>query len=172
LNADEFQELKKFGTGIEKTNQEIIKKEPKKKINLKNFLRKIYKLIISFFRWLHIKTKSTLIKIKNWLAFKKDLRKIKKSIRFRYKRKDLGYKIVETKKQRGNKTVITRKRVPFYFDINSYKSELNNISGIFYLSEKDKNAATSEYCYFVKKSIWDFPVHDKKIIKFVLFWRK
>lgn len=172
MNADDFKELKKFGTCIEKTNEEIIKEKPKKKINLKIFLRKIYNLFISFFRWLYIKTKSIFIKIKNWFTFKKDLRKIKKSIKFRSKKKDLGYKIVETKKQRGDKTIIIRKRVPFSFDIDSYKSKLNANHSVFYLSENDRNATTSEYYYFVKKSIWDFPIQDKKLRNFVLFWRR
>ena len=176
MSADEFQELKKFATGIEKTNQEVVKKEPKKKNNLKFlfkiFLRKIYTFFISFLKWTYIKTKTILIQLKKWISFKKDLRKIKKNMKLRFKKKDISYKIVETKKQKGNKTIITRKRVPFYFDINSYKSELSNMHGVFYLSEKEKDTKNSEYYYFVKKSIWDFPVQDKKLRNFVLFWQK
>ncbi|MCJ7571176.1 MAG: hypothetical protein MUO82_04800 [Candidatus Thermoplasmatota archaeon] len=176
MNANEFQDLQKFGTNIEKITDEIIKKEPKKKNNLKYFfkcfLKKIYTLLISFIKWMYIKIKSSFIKIKNWLLFKRDLRIIKRNFKIKTNKKGYSYKIVETKKQRGNKTVIIRKRVPFYFDINSYKSDLNNINGVFYLSEKDRNVVDSEYCFFVKKSIWDFPIEDKKFRDFVLFWRK
>lgn len=164
MNANEFQELQKFGSNIEKITDQIIKKEPKKK--------KIYTLLISFIKWIYIKIKSSFIKIKNWFVFKIDLRIIKRNFKIKTNKKVYSYKIVETKKQKGNKTVIIRKRVPFYFDINSYKSDLNNINSVFYLSEKDRNTVDSEHYFFVKKSIWDFPIEDKKIRAFVLFWRK
>jgi len=129
-------------------------------------------LLISFIKWIYIKIKSSFIKIKNWFVFKIDLRIIKRNFKIKTNKKVYSYKIVETKKQKGNKTVIIRKRVPFYFDINSYKSDLNNINSVFYLSEKDRNTVDSEHYFFVKKSIWDFPIEDKKIRAFVLFWRK
>jgi len=118
------------------------------------------------------KIKSSFIKIKNWLIFKRDLSIIKRNFTIKYNKKGYSYKIIETKKQRGNKTVIIRKRIPFYFDINSYKSDLNNINGVFYLSEKDRNTDDLEHYFLVKKSIWDFPIEDKKFRDFVFFWRK
>ena len=121
---------------------------------------------------IYIKTKSTLIKIKNWCVFKRDLRRTKRNIKSKINKKGHSYKIVETKKQRGNKTIIIRKRVPFYFDINSYKPGLNNTNAVFYLSENDRNVIDSEHYFFVKKSIWDFPNEDKKFRDFVFFWRK
>lgn len=164
MNANEFQELQKFGSNIEKITDEIVKKEPKKKKN--------YTLLISLIKWIYIKIKSSFIKIKNWFVFKIYLKIFKRNFKIKTNKKVYSYKIVETKKQRGNKTVIIRKRVPFYFDINSYKSGLNNIDGVFYLSENDRNVIDSEHYFFVKKSIWDFPIEDKKFRDFVLFWRK
>ncbi len=140
MNANEFQELQKFGSNIEKITDEIIKKEPRKK--------KIYTLLISLIKWIYIKIKSSFIKIKNWFVFKIDLKIIKRNFKIKTNKKVYSYKIVETKKQRGNKTVIIRKRVPFYFDINSYKSGLNNIDGVFYLSEKDRNADRFRALFF------------------------
>jgi len=121
---------------------------------------------------MYIKIKSSLIKIKNWLIFKRDLRIIKRNFKINTNKKGYSYKIVETKKQKGNKTIIIRKRVPFYFDINSYKSDLNNINGVFYLSEKDRNTEESNHYFLVKKSIWDFPIEDKKFSDFVFFLEK
>lgn len=176
MNANEFQDLQEFGTNIEKTTEEETKKEPKQKNSLKFlvncFVKKCYILFISFIKWFYIKTRSAFIKIKNWFVFKRDLKRINRNIKIKANKKGYSYKIVETKKQRRNKTVIIRKRVPFYFDVNSYKPGLNNINGVFYLSEKDKNTVDSEYCLFVKESIWDFPIQDKKLKDFVLFWRK
>ncbi len=163
MNANEFQELQKFGSNIEKITDEIVKKEPKKKN---------YNLLISLIKWIYIKIQSSFIKIKNWFVFKIDPKMIKRNFKIKTNKKVYSYKIVETKKQRGNKTVIIRKRVPFYFDINSYKSGLNNFDGVFYLSENDRNVIDSEHYFFVKKSIWDFPIEDKKFRDFVLFWRK
>gem|GEM_PF-4809321 len=163
MNANEFQELQKFGINIEKITDEKIKKEPKKKK---------YNLLISFIKWIYITIRNSFIKIKNWFVFKIDLRIIKKNFKIKTNKKDYSYKIIETKKQRGNKTVIIRKRVPFYFDINRYKSDLNDINSVFYLAEKDRNSEDSEHYFFVKKSIWDFPIEDKKLRDFVLFWRK
>ena len=162
MNANEFQDLQKFGSNIEKITDEIIKKKPKK----------INNLFVSFFKRMYKKIKSSFIKIKNWLIFKRDLSIIKRNFTIKYNKKGYSYKIIETKKQRGNKTVIIRKRIPFYFDINSYKSDLNNINGVFYLSEKDRNTDDLEHYFLVKKSIWDFPIEDKKFRDFVFFWRK
>ena len=175
MNANEFQDLQKFGSNIEKITDEIIKKESKKnnlKYLFKCFLKKINNLFVSFFKWMYIMIKSSFIKIKQCLIFKRDLRIIKRNFTIKSNKKGYSYKIIETKKQRGNKTVIIRKRVPFYFDINSYKSDLNNIAGVFYLSEKDRNTDCSEHYFLVKKSIWDFPIEDKKFRNFVFFWRK
>ena len=96
---------------------------------------------------------------------------IRRNFKFKNTKKSYSYKIIEIKKQRGNKTIIIRKRVPF-LNINNYKYNLNNINGMFYLSKKDRNTKDSEHYFIVKKSVWDFPIDDKKFRYFNLFWRK
>lgn len=172
MNNNEFQDLFKFANNIEKITDKKIKKQPKKKFRLKYFFKKIFIMLIYFIKKIVKKINFSFTKIKDWLIFKKDLMIIKKNFNFKIKRKCYSYKIVETKKQRGNKTIIVRKRVPFYFDINSFKSSFNDFNSVFYLSGKDRKEGDSNNYFFKKNSIWDFPVEEKRFRDFVFNRRK
>ena len=80
-------------------------------------------------------------------------------MKLKNKKNNIGYKIVETKKQHANKTIIVRKRIPFYYlSIDNEKNRSED-----YIPESHD---------FIKDSIWDFPVREKKLSKSILFWRK
>ncbi|MEF8879238.1 MAG: hypothetical protein V5A64_02445, partial [Candidatus Thermoplasmatota archaeon] len=126
MDEKEFQELQDFGTGIEKTSENndenkkehFSKKLQRKKshffkktgVSIKNrvsktgyfFKKLLYNLgyiclskIHGFFRKFHA-----------WLYMRRMLSKNEK----------IAYRIVEKRKKRWNKTIVVRKRIPFYFN--------------------------------------------------------
>lgn len=76
------------------------------------------------------------------------------------------YRLVETCKKRRNKTIIIRKRL--LVPLKTYYMQPGAIDtpALFYLTFKDtdecKNVVKPEAYTILKKSIWDFPVKNKK----------
>ena len=95
-------------------------------------------------RWIYKKIKSAKLPIK--------------------KNQNKCYKIVETKKQRRNKIIIIRKRVPFEYNPLELNSKKANLGTIFYLTFKeDSNQETKSEAYtIIKDSIWDFPTEKRR----------
>ena len=73
-----------------------------------------------------------------------------------------GYRLVETCKQRRNKTIIIRKRVLVPFEAQKIKSGKTDLGALFYLTfkadEKDQQETRPEAYTQLKDSVWDFPV--------------
>ena len=159
MSDDEFRNLQNFGKTIEtKVVKEPIKKKTKKpQIKLdKNKVKYAFKKISKKFIFLGIRLK----KHKDNIHF----RIIRlPNLNFPKRKKDYVkcYRIVEKKKQRGNKNIVIRKRVPFKIDIsqiNSSKTDLEHLitftfeSGIYFNRQK-----TTED-HKLKPSIWDFKI--------------
>ena len=176
MNSDEFNDLEKFGKVIEKPPEQDsvkIKKKVKKNqdINFKTAFKKIFNKIFCFIRKNLVKTKKAFVKIKTIIKEKKEIRKrYKLALKRNRKSNDIHYKIVETKKQKRNKTIIVRRRVPDYYDTSILSSKKGHLASIYYLSlegqSKNENAQVKHDSYTIlKKSVWDFPIEDKSIFR-------
>jgi len=177
LDNDEFNDLEKFGKVIEKPSEENTIKEKKKenissKKNFKKIALKIFRALFYFAKRLSLKLKKLLLNIIEFFKTKRELSsRYKAAVKKHRKRKDISYKIVETKKQRRNKTVIVRRRVPSYFDASGLVVKSNNAMGnIYYLSlneepEQENTQIKHDSYTILKKSVWDFPVEDKSIFR-------
>lgn len=159
MNADDFQDLQKFGKTLEKTDKRKIKEDIIISLLVKNFLKSILNLFYKLVFIMYNKFKVYLNRFKEWKITRKNNIKFKKQLKLNNKKNNIGYKIVETKIQYANKTIIVRKRIPFYY-----------ISG-----DNEKNISENhipESHDFIKDSIWDFPVREKKFSESILFWKK
>ena len=176
MNSNEFNDLEKFGKVIEKPpEKDTIKLKKRVRRNPSISLRKvsanISNKLLCFIRDILVKINNILARITKILKEKKEIRKRYKIVVKRHrKRKDLSYKIVETKKQRGNKTIIVRRRVPAYFDTSSLVPKTSNMASVYYLSldeesEKQTTQVKHDSYTTLKKSVWDFPLDDKSIFR-------
>ena len=169
MNSDEFNDLEKFGKVIENTpKKESVKVKKKEKTQLKISIKgngfKFVKKGSDLVRYLSYKSKILLFNINNFLKKKKEIRKRYRTVLKRNrKKKNIGYKIVETKKQRGNKTIIIRKRVPSFFDDLDLSKQSAPMANMYYLSSNENTDVKNEPYTILKKSVWDFPVEDKSI---------
>jgi len=160
LTDDEFEELGLLGNRLNrnqiqenKNKKKNLKIKINKKLSIKNLLKIAIKKIIYSLKWLikKILNKSILlsIKLKEYLEKQKQLKSNK-----------IAYKIIEIKKEKRNKVIIIRKRVPINYIINT-KIRMKNPS-IFYCdidSEEIKNVNSEIVTYDkLKNSIWDFPI--------------
>ena len=176
MSNDEFSDLEKFGKVIEKPPEKEktrVKKKEKKNVQIdwgkitKSDLSKLF----CFLRNIAVKIKQKFLKLISLIKTKREIRKRYKAIVKRNKnRKDIGYKIVETKKQRGNKTVIVRRRVPIYFDTSKLVAKPSSMGSIYYLrldeeSKNLENTVKHNSYDILKKSVWDFPIEDKSIFR-------
>lgn len=168
-----------FGMGIDNTKEKKINissfntkhKKQNQKVSLKKmfiiFKRQIIKYFLKTCKWFFTKIRNFYHGLRFW-KFKKRLNRQGK--KFDYDK--IFYKIVETRKQRFNKVIITRRRVPYYYINENVFSSIRPKKSIYYLSLKDDEHGGT----FIKKtshkaldeSIWDFPV--QKIVK--KFWDK
>lgn len=153
---DEFKDLDVFGKRFNQ-NKENIKQEKRsitKNNNLverKTFLKKIIKSLgreILFFCRLFFKKKFSYIK-SNIIMYTSN------------KQRSSGFKIVETKKQRKNKVIITRKRIPIKSTIRFKKNIASSCLYFFNLDNKNElDEPKIKGHTILKESIWDFP-HKK-----------
>lgn len=176
MNSDEFNDLEKFGKVIEKPPEKDNAKAKRKvkrnpDINFKKLSLTVFHKLFCFIRNLIVKLKIVFAKILTFFKTKKEAKKRYKAVVKRNrKQKDIGYKIIETKKQRGNKTIIVRRRVPSYFDTTHLVAKTNPVGSIYYISldkeSEQENTGIKHNSYSIlKKSVWDFPIQDKSIFR-------
>ncbi len=176
MNESEFEELNKLGDKIVQKNNKKSKKNKKlnlkikkisiksnKKISVKILLKKIFK-----------KTKIQFRNIINYLKRINHILFLKIKALNLEKIDNKAYKIVESKKQRRNKVVIVRKRVPIN---NKIDSKIEKNSACFYyinLESDDKKDGILQINSHVslKKSIWDFPFKKSYLINLRIFKNK
>jgi hypothetical protein len=157
LQKDEFAELQKFGNSVEKKVKLKTEKE-KQKIILENitYEKKVdFSKLINYLEKFGEILELIILKI---FQITKDYYEKRQKTKIQKKNK-IAYKIVETKKERRNKVIITRRRVPINLPINLKQ---NTIAKSFYfisIKEDDGTNKTKESEYkHLKKSIWDFPI--------------
>ena len=179
MNDKELQDLQMFGNKIEKKPK--ISKDKKTKNNHNHskkiksvakytfkeairFLRKkipvitskLLKIMKAAGRWVKKKTISFVYRIRLW---KRNRIVISQKSQIELKK---GYMLVETCKQRRNKTIIIRKRVLVPFEAQKIESGKPDLGALFYLTfnadEKDQQGTRSEAYTQLKDSVWDFPV--------------
>lgn len=163
MSDDEFKHLQNFGKTIEK---QIVEKPKKKKDDEKIFpkfdKRKI-KYILKKLSKRIIFTKIRFKKHRDSLSYKKyKLTNFKITFPKKQRNYVKCYRLVEKRKQRGNTSIIVRKRVPFKIDISelgSTKTDLEHLinftfeSGIYY----NKQKITIDD-HKLKRSVWDFKI--------------
>lgn len=185
MDDNEFQDLQMFGQSIEvQPEQKSITSEIKKPVvaqlkirRPKNNYNKYFKKISCFFTKIFRKiAKKIRIKLKDFKCFfNKKISNFNKKIglwvhnRKIYSLKNslkqnsdlIGYKIVEFKKEKKNKIVIVRKRIPYILDSLDIKNKKSDVGSLYYLSVHDEDQDVSAESYArLKKSVWDFP-HKK-----------
>lgn len=185
LDEKELQDLQIFGMGIENTEQNdqnkkekkidqpISNSKPKKqnkKFSFKKILNFTQKKFTNYFfktcKWFFTKIRNFYHIVRLW-RYKRRLNNNGK----KFDHNKIFYKIVETRKTRFNKVIITRKRVPYYYINDSVFSVLKPKKSVYYLSLRDDNQGGT----FIKKtahkklnsSVWDFPRKKTKS-----FWDK
>jgi len=184
LSDNEFKDLQNFGKIIEKKpekNTKVIVKEKKdfskkfkpvfsilkKKVLV--FGIKLIKITIATGEWIRKKIKTIVNRAKQRNAHRK---KIKFAQKPKQKIQKSAYKIVETKKERRNKTIITRRRIPIDYNPLELQPKKTDLGALFYLTFKNDNAqeANPEAYTRLKNSVWDFPIQSKGRIR--LFFSK
>ena len=112
-------------------------------------------------KWTYRKIKKAIINVKNRNHSR---RKIGLTTRPKQKTHRIAYKIVETRKQRRNKMIIIRKRVPFEYNHLVLQPKKTDLGALFYLTFKEDNATETrpEAYTRLKDSVWDFPIKNKK----------
>ncbi|MEF8880123.1 MAG: hypothetical protein V5A64_07030, partial [Candidatus Thermoplasmatota archaeon] len=78
---------------------------------------------------------------------------------------------------RWNKTIVVRKRIPFYFNYKEKDLGLTNpdLEGFYYLQLRDNDSSEfkKEYHIPLRDSVWDFPTYKKdKGKKSIFDWIK
>ena len=176
MDSNEFGDLEKFGKVIERPpEKEKVKVKKKVKRNpdvtFKKVSFKILNKLFYFVRRVAVKIKSLFVKLNVILKEKREIRKrYRLAVKRHRKKKDTCYKIIETKKQRGNKTIIVRRRVPACFDTSDLVPKTSSMGSIYYLSldeesEKQNIQVKHDSYTILKKSVWDFPIEDKSIFR-------
>ena len=176
MDEKELKDLKIFGTNLEKPINDNIKKDsnkssnlliqnkPIKKISNSQKFIKISKKIFIFLLKKYKKTYEIILEKFKTFNYKRNLHVYNKVVNKDNSQILKGYRIIETCKKKGNKTIITRKRVLVPIDKQLLNPSRNNIGSLFYITFKDedfKNTKPEAYKR-LKKSVWDFPIKNDK----------
>ena len=189
LSTDNYQELQKFGINIKEKQKEKSKKRTKtrylilkefgriikrKKIVKKDTLTKKLKgaigIILKFInvarQWTNKKINGTIDEFHHW---KNQVKSKPSEIRLNETKQSSRYKLVEVRKQRGNKTIVIRKRIPIKHYHGKIKQHQKIVQQtLFDIQSESGRDFTSETRAIPdgqqKSSIWDIPIdfEDKK----------
>jgi hypothetical protein len=163
LSNNEYEDLKIFGKSIDNKNRQkdlVYKNKTfikKSRFDIKKILFKVLKISILFLK-----------KLKRWSIklLRIVIQKYSVFISKRQKKSDIFLKIVETKKQRGNKVILVRKSVPYKYIPEKICYNKPNLNSLYYLSVNAKDDGTinidKENYTSLKESIWDFQIELKK----------
>ncbi len=187
LSGDNYQELQKFGSNIkEKQKEKSRKRAIARYLNFKEFGRTIkekqivkkesrtrkYKCAISRIlkfinatgQWTNKKLDGTIDILHHW---KKRVRSKSSEIRLNQTKQSPRYKLVEVRKQRGNKTIVIRKRTPVKYGNGEIKQHQKIVQQtLFDLQFEFGGDSTCETRAIpdrqLKSSIWDVPVESEE----------
>jgi hypothetical protein len=196
LSGDNYQELQKFGSNIKEKQKEnskkraktrylifkkfgrtikkerIVKKEARTK-KYKSAISRILKFINTTGQWTNKKLNGTIDRLHHW---KKQVRSKSSEIRLNQTKKNPRYKLVEVRKQRGNKTIVIRKRIPIKYGNGEIKQHQKIVQQtLFDLQFEFDGNCTYETREIpdrlLKSSIWDMPVEsEEKTEKWKIFF--
>jgi len=187
LSGDNYQELQKFGSNIKEKQKEnskkkaktrylifkefgrtikekqIVKKESRNK-KYKSAIGGILKFINTTEQWTNKKLNDTIDRLHHW---KKQVRSKSSEIQLTQTKQSPRYKLVEIRKQRGNKTIVIRKRIPIKYD----NGEIKQYQKIVQQTLFDLQFEFGGNCIYetraipdrqLKSSIWDMPVESEE----------
>jgi len=196
LSGDNYKELQKFGLTIKDKQKENSKKKAKTRyLIFKEFGRAIkhgrilkkevltnkYKAAIGRIlksinvtrHWTNKKLNGNIDRFHHW---KKQMRSKPSEMRLNQIKQSPRYKLVEVSKQRGNKTIVIRKRIPIKYE----NGEINQNQKIFQQTLFDLESEFDGSCNYekrnktygqLKSSIWDMPVEfEEKTEKWKTFF--
>jgi hypothetical protein len=187
LSGDNYQELQKFGSNIKEKQKEnskkkaktrylifkefgrtikekqIVKKESRNK-KYKSAIGGILKFINTTEQWTNKKLNDTIDRLHHW---KKQVRSKSSEIQLTQTKQSPRYKLVEIRKQRGNKTIVIRKRIPIKYDNGEIKQHQKIVQQTLF----DLQFEFGGNCIYetraipdrqLKSSIWDMPVESEE----------
>jgi hypothetical protein len=187
LSGDGYQELQKFGSNIKEKQKENSKKKAKTRylifkefgqiIKEKQIVKKesrikkyksaiggILKFINTTEQWTNKKLNDTIDRLHHW---KKQVRSKSSEIQLTQTKQSPRYKLVEIRKQRGNKTIVIRKRIPIKYGNGEIKQHQKIVQQTLF----DLQFEFGGDCAFetrtipdrqLKSSIWDMPVESEE----------
>lgn len=187
LSGDNYQELQKFGSNIKEKQKEnskkrakerylifkefgrtikergIVKKEARTK-KYKSAIDGILKFINTTGHWTNKKLNDTIDRLHHW---KKQERSKSSEIRLNQTKQNPRYKLVEVRKQRGNTTIVIRKRIPIKYGNGEIKQHQKIVQQtLFDLQSEFGGDCTYETRNIpdgpLKSSIWDMPVESEE----------
>lgn len=166
MKEEEYADLnvlkKRFDQKTNENHNKIKKKRKNFEIKLENksFKKTLIRYATSFFKNLFSFSKKTTKKIIEISS--KQHKKVRKHVNeyIKNKQKNIAFKIVETKKEKRNKVVIVRKRVPIESSINF--KPIDSRPSLYYCSlhPEENKFCEKKIIGHVKleKSVWDFPI--------------
>jgi hypothetical protein len=161
LSGDDYQELQKFGSNIKE--KQMVKKEARTK-KYKSAICRILKFINTTGQWTNKKLNGTIDRLHHW---KKQVRSKSSEIRLNQTKQSPRYKLVEVRKQRGNKTIVIRKLIPIKYGNGEIKQHQKIVQQtLFDLQSEFGVDCTYETRAIpdrsLKSSIWDMPVESEE----------
>jgi len=187
LSGDNYQELQKFGSNIKEKQKEKSKKRTiarylnfkefgrtikKKQIIKKEFRTRKYKGAISRIlkfinttgQWTNKKLNGTIDGLHHW---KKQVRSKSSEIRLNQTKQSPRYKLVEVRKQRGNKTIVIRKRTPIKYGNGEIKQHQKIVQQTLFDLQFEFGGDSTYKTRAIpdrqlKSSIWDMPVESEE----------
>jgi len=161
LSGDNYQELQKFGSNIKE--KQIVKKEARTR-KYKSAIGRILKFIDTTGQWTNKKLNGTIDRLHHW---KKQVRSKSSEIRLNQTKQSPRYKLVEVRKQRGNKTIVIRKLIPIKYGSGEIRQHQKIVQQtLFGLQSEFGKECTYETREIpdrqLKSSIWDIPVESEE----------
>ena len=176
------QDLQKFGQNIENRKKKNSDKKVKakghksKKLieSIKNLKKKCYgvliklsKITIAGAQQANKQLYSIIRQIRQWQQIRSTYLQVRQRQCVHYP----CYKLVETQKQRGNKTIIIRKHVSVKFNDGNQQTIFRLPSDLYEDCNSENKETTGKH---LKKSIWDVPINieeGKEKWKIFDFWK-
>jgi hypothetical protein len=141
----------------------MVKKEARIK-KYKSAIGRILKFINTTGQWTNKKLNGTIDGLHHW---KKQVRSKSPEIRLNQTKQSPRYKLVEVRKQRGNTTIVIRKRIPIKYGNGEIKQHQKIVQQtLFDLQSEFDGDCTYETRKIpdgqLKSSIWDMPAESEE----------
>ena len=167
---EDIEELRRFGEGVKQSSKRVSPKDSSSQF-LGSLLKNIKKTFHSFYLQQNILSKKLLEQIrelKNTVLLRSKIRAFNHAHRkngfYKFQRKGTSSKqytrLIETKKQIGNTTIIIRKRVscqlPRQYDQRTYPE--SEMPSLYFFHERFQNRQATDAEYGQYESLFDIPI--------------